>query len=50
MYMEFLQLKETRREDIMLINVIYNQPSAQTNWVDSLDIIYKDLNLLLLYL
>ena len=42
--MEFLQLKETRKEDIMLINIIYNQPSAQTNWVDSLDIIYKDLS------
>jgi len=41
--MEFLQLKETRREDVMLLNVIYNQPSAQTNWIDSLDIIYKDL-------
>ena len=23
--MEFLQLKETRKDDIMLINVIYNQ-------------------------
>ena len=42
--MEFLQLKETRKDDIMLINVIYNQPSAQTNWVDSIDVIYKDLS------
>jgi DNA polymerase elongation subunit (family B) len=42
--MEFLQLKESRRDDIMLINVIYNQPSAQTNWVDSIDFIYKDLS------
>ena len=41
--MEFLQLKETNRDDVMLINVIYNQPSAQTNWVDSIDVIYKDL-------
>ena len=41
--MEFLQLKETRRDDIMLLNVIYNQPSPQTNWVDSIDVVYKDL-------
>lgn len=42
--MEFLQLKETRKEDIMLLNIIYNQPSAQTNWTDSIDVIYKDLS------
>ena len=42
--MEFLKLKETNRDDIMLINVIYNQPSAQTNWTDTVDIIYKDLS------
>jgi DNA polymerase elongation subunit (family B) len=42
--MEFLQLKESRRDNIMLNNIIYNQPSAQTNWVDSIDIIYKDLS------
>lgn len=41
--MEFLQLKNTKKEDVMLLNVIYNQPTAQTNWIDSLDIIYKDL-------
>lgn len=41
--MEFLKLKETQRDDIMLINVIYNQPTAQTNWTDTIDIIYKDL-------
>mgnify|MGYP003291403807 CR=1 FL=1 len=42
--MEFLQLKETRRDDIMLLNIIYNQPSPQTNWVDSIDVVYKDLS------
>lgn len=42
--MEFLNLKETRKEDLMLINILYNQPSPQTNWTDSLDIIYKDLS------
>ena len=42
--MEFLQLKDSRRDNIMLNNIIYNQPSAQTNWVDSIDIIYKDLS------
>ena len=42
--MEFLQLKETRKEDSMLLNIIYNQPSAQTNWTDSIDVIYKDLS------
>lgn len=42
--MEFLQLKETNRDSVMLLNVIYNQPSPQTNWMDSLDIIYKDLD------
>ena len=41
--MEFLKLKESRKDDIMLINIIYNQPSAQTNWVDTIDVIYKDL-------
>ena len=41
--MEFLKLKETNRDDIMLINIIYNQPSAQTNWTDTIDVIYKDL-------
>ena len=42
--MEFLKLKETNRDDIMLINVIYNQPTAQTNWTDTIDVIYKDLS------
>ena len=42
--MEFLKLKETNRDDIMLINVIYNQPSAQTNWTDTVDVVYKDLS------
>lgn len=42
--MEFLKLKETRKEDIMLINMIYNQPSPQNEWNDSMDIIYKDLS------
>lgn len=41
--MEFLKLKESKKDDIMLINIIYNQPSAQTNWVDTIDVIYKDL-------
>ena len=41
--MEFLKLKESRKDDIMLINVIYHQPSPNTNWNDSIDIIYKDL-------
>ena len=48
--MEFLQLKESRRDDIMLTNIIYNQPSAHTNWVDSIDIIYKDLSTNIKYL
>ncbi len=42
--MEFLKLKETRKEDLMLVNVIYNQPGPQTDWNDSIDIIYKDLS------
>lgn len=42
--MEFLQLKETKKDSVMLLNIIYNQPSPQTNWMDSLDIIYKDLD------
>ena len=42
--MEFLKLKESRKEDIMLINMIYNQPSPQNEWNDSMDIIYKDLS------
>lgn len=41
--MEFLKLKESKKDDIMLINVIYNQPSPQTNWTDTIDVIYKDL-------
>ena len=48
--MEFLQLKESRKDDIMLTNIIYNQPSAQTNWVDSIDVIYKDLSTNIKYL
>lgn len=35
--MEFLKLKESRKEDIMLINMIYNQPSPQNEWNDSID-------------
>lgn len=42
--MEFLKLKETKKDDVMLINVIYNQPSPQNEWNDSIDIIYKDLS------
>ncbi len=41
--MEFLKLKHSKKDDIMLINIIYNQPSPDTNWTDTLDIVYKDL-------
>lgn len=41
--MEFLKLKETRKEDLMLINMIYHQPSPQSDWTDAIDVIYKDL-------
>ena len=42
--MEFLKLKHSKKDDIMLINIIYNQPSPDTNWTDTIDVIYKDLS------
>lgn len=41
--MKFLKQSYTRTEDLMLINIIYNNASPQTNWNDSIDIIYKDI-------
>lgn len=48
--MKFLQQKHTRKEDLMLVNVIYNYASPETEWKDSIDIIYKDLNTEMKYL
>ena len=42
--MKFLQLKNTNVDDIMLVNIIYNQGSEQSGWADSIDVIYKDLS------
>ena len=38
--MKFLRRQNTN--NLMLINVIYHQPSKYNNWQDCLDIIYKD--------
>lgn len=42
--MKFLQQKNTRTEDLMLVNIIYNYPMKETEWKDSIDVIYKDLS------
>lgn len=42
--MRFLKQKNTRTEDLMLINIIYNYPMKETDWSDSIDVIYKDLS------
>lgn len=42
--MKFLKQKHTKTEDLMLVNVLYNYASPETEWKDSIDIIYKDLS------
>lgn len=42
--MKFLKQKETRTEDLMLLNMFYSYGSPETGWQDSIDVVYKDLS------
>lgn len=37
-------IKNINNDDVMLVNIMYHRGTADTEWKDSIDIIYKDLN------
>ena len=42
--MRFLDNKGIDTDDIILINIIYHKPSRETDWIDYLDVIYKEIS------
>lgn len=42
--MRFLDNRGIDTDDIILINIIYHKPSKQNEWVDYLDVIYKEIS------
>ena len=42
--MRFLDNKGIDTDDIILINIIYHKPSKETDWIDYLDVIYKEIS------
>lgn len=42
--MKYLEQKFTKTENLMLINIIYNKPSKNNDFIDSIDVIYKDIS------
>ena len=36
-------LEHLDKDNLMLVNIIYHNPKKQTDYIDYLDIIYKDL-------
>ena len=42
--MRFLDGSGIDTDDAMLINIIYHKPTRDTDWIDYLDIIYKEIS------